>query len=732
MEDAGRVSHRSNFGKLLRRYRLAAGLSQEALAERAKLSVDGVSALERGHRRSPQRETLALLAGALALDAKQRLELEAAAARPRLPRRAGGSITVGPWTDSSVGSLPISPATFIGRSSELQAIAELVRAYRLVTITGAAGAGKTQTALRVADMLGDDTSVCFVGLASVSDPALVSTAIASALGVQESPNRRLLDTLIAYLRKKTLLLLLDNCEHVIGTAARDVHELLAGCAQLRILATSREPLMSEGERRYRLPQLRPQDAIELFADRAQAVDVHFTLSGENGAFVGDICRQLDGLPLAIELAAARVSSLSLAAIHGKLDDRLRILTGGRPTALPHQRTMRATIDWSYDLLSTAEQLVFERLSIFAGGARLTEAETVCAGTSVAQSDVLDLLGSLVDKSLVAVDFERHEPRYGMLESFRQYAREKLAARGELTAAAHRHATVYLQLAERVSSQRVNEPTEVSHEQWFFEQDNFRNALQWALTERGDVQVGLRLAAEACYWEFFAAPERRRWMDAALALAGESTPAVLASLHRANSIVSFHLRDYETAAASGRIAFGHYRAVGDPTGTAQAANAMGYALWNMRRTVEARETFENALPVARAGQSHTALAGILAGLATATDDIEAARRYVTEALKIHEASGNKIGVAYSLVSLGICENRAGNRESALAHTKQALSIAAELPAFAGVNVTTLALFNLSTDLIVLGRYDEAEQCVRQRLELALEYGLDYHIDTSLEH
>ena len=250
------------------------------------MSSQGISALERGFRRTPQRGTLALLAGALALDYEQRREFEAAAARSVLLGR-GASVSIGPWPGAAIASLPFALTSFVGRERELDDVSTLVRAHRMVTLTGAGGVGKTQTALHVATAQSDadDRAVTFVGLASIADALLVTTAIANALGVQEVPNHPLLETLVAFLKNKTVLLVLDNCEHVVAEAATVADSLLRGCPNLRILATSREPLRAAGERAYRLPSLDDNDAVALFADRAQAADAHFTLTGESRPIV---------------------------------------------------------------------------------------------------------------------------------------------------------------------------------------------------------------------------------------------------------------------------------------------------------------------------------------------------------------------------------------------------------------------------------------------------------------
>ncbi|MGB8909343.1 MAG: helix-turn-helix domain-containing protein [Candidatus Cybelea sp.] len=430
MQDGARASGSSDFGTLLRRYRIEAGLSQEQLAERARLSFHGISALERGFRRTPQPDTVALLAGALALDDLQRAALEAAAARLTLPRRRSENVTLGPWLEAAPSKLPLSLTTFVGRAAELKEIAVLAQGNRLVTITGAGGIGKTQTALRVATLMaaGKNADVHFAGLATVSEAPAVVAAIASALSVREAPNLPLLETVLADLRDQSVLLILDNCEHVLPHAASIVETLLQSCPNLRILAISREPLKTAGERAYCLRSLSVDDACKLFADRARAVNHRFALTDENAAIVARICRRLDGNALGIELAAARVNVLSLKALAENLEKHLSILDGGERTALARQRTMRATIEWSYGLLSLREQRIFERLSVLEDGGTLETATRVCASHDIAEDDVLDTILSLVEKSIVAAELEGAEPRYRLLEPFREFARERLAMR----------------------------------------------------------------------------------------------------------------------------------------------------------------------------------------------------------------------------------------------------------------------------------------------------------------
>jgi predicted ATPase/transcriptional regulator with XRE-family HTH domain len=721
VETEGRAPGLPDFGTLLRGFRLSAGLSQEALAERAGMSAHGISALERGYRRTPQRGTLALLAGALALGDAQRRALEVAAARWVLLRDgAKAAVLVGPWPETPGSNLPLSLASFVGRERELDEVAALVREHRLVTLTGAGGVGKTQTALQVATALSDGSAVWFVGISPLHDPSLLSAAIASTLRVQEMPNRSLLETLLEVLKNK---------------AATVAHTLLAGCPRVRILATSREPLRAAGEHTYRLPSLKTPSreaaarlgatdaaaygAIELFSDRARAVDHRFTLTDENAPVVAEICRRLDGIPLAIELAAARVSSLSITTLAEKLEDCFRVLAGGERTALPRHQTMRATIDWSYDLLSAPEQRLFDRLSIFAGGCTLDSATAVCADEGSAGLDVFDMLSALVDKSMVATDFESNEPRFRLLESFRQYAREKLAARGEQQVVAQRHARACLELAERLEYAR--EPDEVFRELALRELDDWRGALQWALAERLDVALGQRLVgALRSTWSGVAVLEGRHWIRSAFDMVDERTPAkVLAKLNHAEAMITARDHEYAVTLASSQSATEHYRVAGDSYGIASAQSLAGLALLGLGRLVEAQVPLQEALAVARKFDDSRLAAWALRLLGSAscgTGDVVAARDYLAEALTHYEAMGAKLGLVAVATDLGEYEFRAGNAELALRRATDALTVARQ---FNHESVVSHILANISGYLVSLDRYGHATACARELLDFVRE-------------
>lgn len=746
----------SAFGVLLRSHRLAAGLSQEALAELARMSPEGIGALERGIRRSPQRKTVALLADALHLGADARIDFEAAAARSASPRAVGTSNAAGARASPVHSNLPLSLTSFIGREAELNDIAALVRDHRLVTLIGTGGIGKTRTVVQVAadlsEVAGD--GVCFVDLAPVTDPLMVSRAIASALGLQEVHQRPVIQTLLSYLKDRTPVLILDNCDQVIAGAAIVADTLLTGNPGLRILATSREPLRAAGEHIYALPPLdtpsphsgdrlsapnaAAYDAVALFTERARAVDHRFALTDDNAALVADLCRRLDGIPLAIELAAARAHTLSLQTLAEKLDQRFRILTNLNRNALPRHQTMRAAIDWSYDVLPAVEQRVFERLSIFNGGATLAAVADVCVDDDDdgAGHDMLDLLSSLVDKSLVTADVERFEPRYSLLESARHYAREKLVARDEQTIVAQRHAAAYLHLAEQF--ERTH--SAVIYGVWLLqardELDNWRAALEWALTKRRDVSLGLRLVgALGPVWTRLAAVEGRRWIAAALAIAAAepaaAPPIVVAHLELADANVAMHLTLWKNMLASARRALELFALHPDPTGTAEAQIIAGRALALLGNTQESETLLRTALlacahlgipPLTGTALESLAMARMTSG------DIVTSRAMFHEALSIFRSIGAEQSIANVTANLAGTEFRAGDAAAALRLVGEALTT------YRALNNPRVALIlcNISAYLIALDRFEQARDYATEALALAEASHMEVQIAWALQH
>ncbi len=407
-------------------------------------------------------------------------------------------------------NLPVKLTSFIGRQRELIEVQKKLNEARLLTLIGPGGTGKTRLSIQLGgeQLALYPDGVWMIELAPLADPSLITQTIASVLGLRESPDRPLIDLVIDYLRAKTALIILDNCEHLIDACARLAESLIQACANIKILASSREALGVSGETTYRVPSLGiPQDyrglndvgslmdfeSIQLFADRASAANPKFQLMKENASSVAQICRRLDGIPLALELAAARTRVLSVEQIAERLDDRFRLLTGGSRTALPRQQTLRALIDWSYDLLSDPEKALFRRLAVFVGGWTLEAAESVCSGGGVESYEVLDLLTQLVDKSLVIAEEKNNLVRYHRLETIRQYARDKLFESDEAVKIRNNHLDYYIKITQTVNSVWYGLESE-ANTLLDAEDDNIRSALSWAI--ESDPHKAVRLMSWA--------------------------------------------------------------------------------------------------------------------------------------------------------------------------------------------------------------------------------------------
>lgn len=445
-------------------------------------------------------------------------------------------------TAAQITNLPFPLSSFIGRTREISKLKELVDHTRLLTLTGAGGSGKTRLAIQVATDLIDKFSdgVWWVNLAPLTDEALVPEAMGQALGVSESPSQSLTEVLNNFLREKQLLLILDNCEHLITACAQIINELLTRCANLKILATSREALRVTGESIFQVPTLSlPEvqrlsltdllmqyEGIRLFVERARAVKPDFALTDQNATEVAQICQRLDGIPLAIELAAARTNMLSIGQIATRLDDRFNLLTNGSRTAMPRQRTLRAAIDWSYELLTEAEQILFRRLSVFAGGFTLDSMQTICADENLASQITLDQLERLIDQSLVLVETPDDGVRYRMLETLRQYAHERLLESNEIEPVRTRHSQYYVHFAEEIEP-KLRGPEQVH---WLDllekEQDNFRAVFGYA-SGKERVEQGLRLAvALRAFWELRAHRTEGRLYVETLLQSPEAAPRTI--------------------------------------------------------------------------------------------------------------------------------------------------------------------------------------------------------------
>lgn len=652
------------------------------LADRALISVQAVSALERGYRKVPYRKTLERLADALGLPDEARAALELSARRARGSRSPDYELP-------ALHNLPRQLTSFVGRDDVVKEIAQLVTMTPLVSLVGTGGVGKTRAAVAVGmDLLERfPDGACFVGLAPLREASLVVTTLAAALRLQESPNRPLLTTILGHLADKQLLVIFDNCEHVIAQVRRTAAALLRDCPGVNVLLTSREPLTMAGERVYRIPPLPvpsekgvpPEEAltygaVALFADRVQAADGRFHVTQQNVAAVVEICRRLDGLPLALELAAARATVLSPWQIASRLDRVFDLLAGNGSADLARHQTMRAVIDWSYALLSSSARTLFNRLAVFASGFTLETATAVCADQDLPVDEVLESLSTLIAQSLVAADFSFENARYQLLEVTRQYALERAVERGERAVLAGRHAVAFLEVAKR-----LDRDWSAAHERTWFEEaaaelDNFRQALKWSLAARHDLETGRVLAAAlARIWYSLSPLEGRRWVRAAIESIDAQTPAaIVADLHIAEARLCGALGEYAASRDAAERALRSGEAL-DDLQIARAQEVFGSALSALGRGSEGEAVLKEALAAARRLESRALEAVLLGDLGTARSrngDIEGARGFYAEALARYMPLGLERPAASIAGHLAEVEFAAGDAAAALQRAEEA--------------------------------------------------------------
>lgn len=623
-------------------------------------------------------------------------------------------------------NLPVQLTTFVGRQREVKEIDALVDLSRLVTLTGAGGAGKTRLALAVAAELldGSGDGVWFVDLAPLVEPDLVPGAVAGALGVRAEPGRPVADTLIDALGGRRLLIVLDNCEHLIDACVKLVDQLVRSCANVHILATSREALGLGGERIYRVPPLGLPDpnvpgvseAVALFVERAQDQRPDFVLDDENAPIVGELCRRLDGMPLAIELACARLRSMSLEDIEARLDERFRLLTGGSRGALPRQQTLRALIDWSYDLLTEPERVVLCRLSVFAGGWDLHAAETVCGDARVEDVEIDDLLSSLVDKSLVQVDYIGGGVRYRLLETVRHYAAEKLALLGDETVTAIRatHARVFLELVELANPKLQTNEQIVWLDQLDLEQENIRAAIEFFLSQAEMGTETLRiLAAASDAWRIRMQNDVTHLLESALQHTGTQGRSAL----RARVLGALgDLSDVDSGTPYFRDALHLARSLDDRPLVAEFLMGLGWAEFVAGNPSAFCDLTEEAVTLARAIGSDHLLARALERRANAieVEDPHTARHLYEEALHKFCALGDRRWEATTLCNLATCDLYHDQLESARNSYERALAVLDEL---GDRRRKATVLENFALAEMKSGNVASAAAALRQSLRLA---------------
>ncbi len=624
-----------------------------------------------------------------------------------------------PKTKIPPHNLPAPLSTFIGREHELAEVKQLLSANRLVTLTGAGGSGKTRLSLKAAEesLHEFEHGVWVVELASLTDPVLLPQVVASALNIQEQSVRSLLGFLVDYLSPRQTLLVLDNCEHLITDCAQFVDTILQKCPHLKILTTSREVLGITGEAALAVPPLslpgqqpwtnpasqrdavryyEDFESVQLFMARAQTVDQTFRLTAENGVWVAEICRHLDGMPLAIELAAARVRSLSVQQIAQRLDDRFRLLTSGSRTAPARQQTLLATLDWSYTLLSSIEQKILRRLSIFAGGSTLEAAEAVCVDDEIQSVEVLEVLSRLVDKSLVMVDRPGNgETRYRLLETIRQYAHQKLSESVEVDISKDRHLHYFIRWAEKAEPYLTGPKQLQWLELYEAEHDNLRAALQWCNSDDIRAPAGLRLAA-ACgrFWRLRGyLSEGRMRLSAALSKTGAQAQTITRAW--AMTLLANHM----------------YLQSDYPAMRPVAEEAL--FIW--------RELGKQGL----AGAAYTL--DLLGELATEEGDYARAIALFQEALDIYKELNDERGMGQINMQFGWAAMRTGNLEQAEVYLQEFRNLAQKM---ADETSLAFAFSGLGEVAIRQGKYEGAVSLLEQALELNRERGDKWGTATSL--
>jgi predicted ATPase/DNA-binding SARP family transcriptional activator len=633
--------------------------------------------------------------------------------------------------DARPTNLPTQPTPLIGRDRELAQVRDRLWSdeVAILTLTGSGGTGKTRLALQAAaDSLGRFPSgTFFVALAPVSDPELVVPTIAQVLGLRVPRGRALMQVLAEYLAERRLLLVLDNVEHVVA-AAPAVAKLVAAAPGLTVLATSRQPLHVSRERVFPVPPLELPDvgadwdavvaneAVSLFVERARAIRPDFDLTDANAPAVAAICWRLDGLPLAIELAAARVVLFPPAALLARLDERLEVLTGGARDRPARHQTLRATLDWSYDLLSEPRRRLFARLAVFAGGWTLEAAETVCNG----DLDVLDGLASLIDKSLVRLEGSEEEPRFAMLETVREYALEKLRESGEEGHVRGRHLEWSITFAERSEPELRGPEQKAWLERLHAELDNFRAAFEWSRS-RGDAEASLRLGSALLeFWVVRADwREGRDWIEQALADATEVDPALRMKALRSAAELADVLSDYPASTRYYDESLAIARALGNRRGIAEALRGLAFERGRVGLPIEMqRPLLEEAVEIYRELGDDPGIARSLGGIAWTEKDLRRGRKLKEEALAIHRRLGNRENVGWALLQAGVYAQYLGDFAAATPAYQEALALAEELEY---TRMIARAFDRLGENALWQGELDEARRFYEQSLPLWRECG-----------
>jgi non-specific serine/threonine protein kinase len=643
-----------------------------------------------------------------------------------------------------VASLPVQLTAFVGRESECAEITRLLGTTRLLTLVGSGGVGKTRLSLEVARTVAETYAhgAALIELASVGDPDLVASRVAAGLGLRDVPADGLDQALVTFLGSKQLLLIVDNCEHLLAVAAELVDRLLHECHDLTILATSRQPLAIAGETAWPVPSLAVPDpgannatdeiaacdAARLFHIRALAVAPGFAITDSNAAAVAQICHRLGGIPLALELAAARTRMLSPEQILQRLDDRFGLLIGGSRTAPSRQQTLRATLDWSFALLGPQEAALLRRVSVFAGGCALEDMEAIVIADDFQSEDVLDALGGLVDKSLVLADTGGAQTRYRVLETVREYAREKLNQADEATMLLERHATWYSALAERAEQELMRADQAVWLDRLDRDHDNLRAALGWA--RRANPALGLALVASlGRFWEtrgYLA--EGRTWLDAFLAMVPGRNMVRARALQALGELV--RRTDVAHASAAFEESIAIHRELGDSVSGALALRQLGLTKGYSGDRASGRHLMDQSVEVCRRLQDPAALGwalGTRGMLARMEADYDRAQVLFDEALPLLRPSGDIDGLAFILNNMGQLARTRGDNPSARRLLDESLGLFRMVSSKPRMAWTLNCLGNLAREQ---GDLVRAEELLREAVTLERSIAMPLMLAQSL--
>src|SRR5687768_6916677 len=641
-------------------------------------------------------------------------------------------------------NIPAQMTSFIGREKEMAEIKQALSENRLVTLTGSGGAGKTRLSLEVGSQSLNEfpNGVWLAEFADVTDPGLVPQTLLSIFNLREDSHRSVLEVLIDYLRAKTTLLLFDNCEHLIDACARVSESLLQACPKLRILASSREALGIPGEVAYRVPslttpdpadlpsldELEKVDSIRLFIERAAAAKPGFQLTNDNASFLAQICSRLDGIPLALELAASRVKVLTPEQIAARLDDRFRLLTGGSRTALPRQQTLRAMIDWSYSLLTGQEKTLFRRLAVFVDGWTLEAAESVCSDVEqdgILPHDILDLLTRLVDKSLVTTEEVMGGTRYHRLETIRQYSREKFFETNEVESIRNWHLSFFVRFAEKVDENLKGRDQLLWQNLMSAEQGNLRAALEWALIKKPDSALQIAGAANLFWTAGGFSAEGFRWTQKALEqvekvpvqpdITAEQRLVARARALRGLTRLYLSLGDNVNAKRAAEESVALYRQSEDRRGLSFALVVLAYPLEFLGERVQAEAALQESYSIARAEGDVYAICRSLNRLARVIldlhDDLKLAQGYVEESLRLAREAGLRSQEAQSSEILGFITTHGNDFEAARSHFKESARVYQEIGATFNVILEKSNLAHLERKL---ANHDDALKYYRETI------------------